>query len=88
MASEHAGGFPGGSAVTDLPAVQEIQETRVRSLGWEDPLEEGMVTPEYHSSILAWRIPRPEEPGGYSPQGRKAIRLDCAAAWECAEALL
>ena len=68
--------------------MQEIQETRVRSLGWEDPLEEGMVTPEYHSSILAWRIPRPEEPGGYSPQGRKAIRLDCAAAWECAEALL
>ena len=57
--------------------MQEIQETRVRSLGWEDPLEEGMVTPEYHSSILAWRIPRPEEPGGYSPQGRKAIRLDC-----------
>ena len=34
---------------------------RVQSLGWEDPLEEGMAT---YSSILAWRIPRTEEPGG------------------------
>ena len=41
-------------------SVQETQEIRVRSLGWEDPLEEGMAT---HSSILAWRIPRTEEPG-------------------------
>ena len=41
--------------VKDLSAVQEMQETRVRSLGWEDPLEEGMAT---HSSGLAWRIPR------------------------------
>ena len=39
-----------GSAVKNLPAVQE---TWVQSLGWEDPLEEGMTT---HSSILAWRI--------------------------------
>ena len=37
------------------------QETRVRSLGQEDPLEEEMAT---HSSILAWRIPWTEEPGG------------------------
>ena len=36
-----------------------MQETQVRSLGWEDPLKKGMVT---HSSILAWRIPRTEEP--------------------------
>ena len=43
--------------IKNLPAVQE---TRVRSLSWEDPLETGMVT---HSSILAWRIPRTEEPG-------------------------
>ena len=42
--------------VKHLPAVQE---TRVQSLGWEDPLEEGMAT---HSSILAWRIPWIEEP--------------------------
>ena len=39
---------------------------RFRSLGLEDPLEEGMAT---HSSILAWRIPWTEEPGGYSLQG-------------------
>ena len=39
-------------------------ETRVRSLGREDPLEKGMAT---HSGILAWRIPQTEEPVGYSP---------------------
>ena len=44
-------GFPGGSDGKESPAVQE---TWVQSLGWEDPLEEGMAT---HSSILAWRIP-------------------------------
>ena len=44
-------GFPGGSAVKNLPA---IQETWVRSLGWEDPLEEEMAS---HSSILAWKNP-------------------------------
>ena len=38
-----------------------ILETRVLSLGWEDPLEKEMTT---HSSILAWRIPQTEEPGG------------------------
>ena len=43
-------------------------ETQVQSLGWEDPLEKGMAT---YSSILAWRIPRTEEPGGYSPWGHK-----------------
>ena len=43
--------------VKNLPA---MQETRVRSLIWEDPLEKGMVTP---SSILTWRIPWTEEPG-------------------------
>ena len=44
--------------VKNLPAVQE---TQVQSLGQEDPLEEDMAT---HSSILAWRIPGTEEPGG------------------------
>ena len=44
--------------VKRLPA---MQETRVRSLGWEDPLEKEMAT---HSSILAWRIPGMGEPGG------------------------
>ena len=47
----------------NLPAVQEM---RVRSLGWEDPLEEGMAT---HSSILAWRIPWTEEPAGATVLG-------------------
>ena len=51
-------GFPGGSEVKNLPA---MQETWVRSLGWEDSLEKGKAT---HSSILAWRIPWTEEPGG------------------------
>ena len=46
--------------------MQEIQETRVQSLGWEDPLEEGMAT---HSSILAWEIPWAEEAGGLQPMG-------------------
>ena len=41
-----------------------MQETWVPSLGQEGPLEKGMAT---HSSILAWRIPWTEEPGGYSP---------------------
>ena len=45
--------------VKNLPAMQEIQEMQVQSLGWEDPLEEEMTT---HSSILAWRIPWTEEP--------------------------
>ena len=43
-----------------------MQETHVRSLGQEDPLEEGMAT---HSSILAWRIPWTEEPGGCAVHG-------------------
>ena len=50
-------GFPRGSLIKNLPAVQD---TRVQSLGWKDPLEKGIAT---HSSILAWRIPGTEEPG-------------------------
>ena len=49
----------------NLPAMQETLETQIRSLDQEDPLEEGMAT---HSSVLAWRIPGAEEPGGYGPQ--------------------
>ena len=52
------GGFSGGSAVKNLPA---MQEKRVRSLGQEDPLEEEMPT---HSGILAWEILWTKEPGG------------------------
>ena len=51
-------GFPGGSAVKNPPA---MQETWVQSLEGEDPLEEGMAT---HFSMLDWRIPWTEEPGG------------------------
>ena len=47
-------GFPGSSVVKNPPALQEPQETQVRSLGWEDPLEEEMAT---HFSILAWKNP-------------------------------
>ena len=47
--------------VKNLSAMQETQETRVPSLGQEDPLEKGVAT---HSSILAWEIPCIEEPGG------------------------
>ena len=47
-----------------------MQETWVRSLGWEDPLEEGMAI---HSSILAWRIPWTEEPGGLQSVGSQSV---------------
>jgi len=53
--------------------MQEIQETQVQSLGREDPLEEGMAT---HSSILAWRIPWPEEAGGPQAMGLQRVRHD------------
>ena len=50
-------------SVKNLPA---MQETQVRSLGCEDPLEKRMAT---HSNILPWRIPGTEEPGGLQPIG-------------------
>ena len=46
-----------------------MQETQVRSLGWEDLLEKEMAT---HSNILAWRIPWTEEPGGLQPMGLRS----------------
>ena len=49
-----------------LKHLPTMRETWVRSLGWEDPLEKGMAT---HSSILAWRIPWTEEPGGLQSTG-------------------
>ena len=52
-----------------------MQETPVRSLGREDPLEKGMTT---HSSILAWRIPWTEEPGGLQYMGSQRVRHDWA----------
>ena len=50
-----------------------IQETQVQSLGGEDPSEESMAT---HSSILAWRIPCTEEPGGLQSMGSQRVRHD------------
>ena len=50
-----------------------VQETWVRFLGQEDPLEEGMAA---HSSIPAWRIPWTEEPGGIQPMGLQRVRHD------------
>ena len=59
-------GFPGGS-VKNLPP---MKETRVQSMGQKDPLEKGLVT---HSSILAWRIPGTEEPGGLQSMGLQRV---------------
>ena len=57
-------------SVKNLPAVQE---TRVQSLGWEDPLEKEMAT---HSSILAWKISWTEEAGGLQSMGSQRVRHD------------
>ena len=57
-------GFPSGSVVKTLPAMQEMQKTQVRSLGQKDPLEEGMAS---HSNILAWKSHGQRSLAGYSP---------------------
>ena len=62
--------FPGGSDSKESPA---MWETWVRSLGWEDLLEEEMAT---LSSILAWRIPWTEEPGRLQSMGSQRVRHD------------
>ena len=56
--------------VKNLPS---MQETRVQSLGWEDPLEEEVAT---HSRILAWRIPWTQEPGGLQSMGSQRVGHD------------
>ena len=53
--------------VKNLPA---MPKTQVQSLGWEEPLEKGMAT---HCSILAWRIPWTEEPGGLQSMGSQSV---------------
>ena len=63
-------GFPDGSAVKTPSA---MKETKVQSLDQENPLEEGMAN---HSSILAWRIPWTEEPGGLESIGSQRVRHD------------
>ena len=63
-------GFPGGSGVKNPLTMQKNQETKVLSLGQEDPLEEETAI---HSNILTWEIPWTEEPGGYRPWGYKEL---------------
>ena len=63
-------GFPGGSVVKNLPA---MQETWIKSPGWEDPLKEEMAT---HSSILGWKVPWTGEPGGLHSMGLQRVRYD------------
>ena len=62
---------PVSQMVKNLP---EMQETQVQSLGGEDPLENEVAT---HSSILDWRIPWTEEPGGLQPMRFQRVRHDC-----------
>ena len=68
-------GFPGGDSGKEptCQSMQETQETRIRYLDWEEALEEGMAT---HSSILAWRIPWTEEPGGLQSVGSHKVRYN------------
>ena len=56
--------------VKNLPAMQNKQEIRVQSLGWEDPLEEEMAT---HSSIFAWKVSWTEEAGGLQSMGPEKL---------------
>ena len=62
--------FPGGSDGKESPA---MWETWVQSVGWEDPLEEVMAT---YSSVLAWRTPWTEEPGGLQSIGLPEVKHD------------
>ena len=64
-------GFPGGSVVKNLPVIQKTQERQIRSLGWEDSLEEGMAN---HSSTLVRGILWTEEPGGLQSMGSQRFR--------------
>ena len=59
--------------VKNPPAVEETQDTQVRSLGWEESPEKEMAT---DSSILVWETPWTEEPGGLQPEGLQRVELD------------
>ena len=65
--------MPMAQVVKNQPAMQKTQEMWVQSLGQEDPLVEEMAT---CSSILAWKIPQTEEPGGLQSMGSQRIRHD------------
>ena len=66
-------GFSGGLVAQDLPATQEMWETRVQSLGQEDPLEENLAI---HFNILAWRIPWTEGSGRLQSIGSQRVGHD------------
>ena len=66
-------GFLCGSVVKNLLAMQELQELQFQSLGWEDPVAEGVAT---YYSFLTWRIPWTEEPGGLLSIGSPRVRRD------------
>ena len=68
-------GFPGTLVAQRVKHLPAMQETWVRSLSQEDPLVKEMAT---HSSILAWRIPWTEEPGGLQSTGSQRVRHDWA----------
>ena len=65
--------FPRASQVALVVKNQVANAGDIRSLGWEDPLEEGMAT---HSSILVWRIPWTEEAGGLRSMGSQRVGHD------------
>ena len=72
-------GFPSGSVVKNLPAMQESQRTWIWSLGQENPLEEEMET---HSSNFAWKIPWTEEPGRLWSMESQMVGYDWSD-WAC-----
>ena len=59
--------------IKNPPAIQELQETQVQSLGLEDSLQKEIAA---HSSILAWKIPWTEEPGGLQSMGSQRVGYD------------
>ena len=76
-------GFPGGAVVKNIPAIQEIQETQVWPMTWENPLEEEMAS---HSSIPAWEIPWTKGPGVLEPMGQQSLAL--LGNWACRHAMV
>ena len=72
-------GFPCSASGKETACQCRIKEIQVRSLGWEDPLEEGLAT---HSSILAWRIPWTEDPGGLQSMGSQRVGHHIIAAFK------
>ena len=71
--STNTEGLPGWFSIKNLPVMQGMQDRRVQPLSWEDFLEEEMAT---HSSVLAWKVPWTEEPGGIQSMGSQRVRQD------------